>query len=1163
MKKVFRNIFNLFFVGLMLFSVAIFGFEKKSENIENNGLYESASAYTHESDGAYVDNLVSSQESIESQYNLADYYPMINENQKTSDFCWIYASYKSLESAFMVQKNEYYNFSELALAYSYYADRVSTNAGAGFNVGGNFETFSECYQKYGIALESDVSNSVYSDINSSTYRDFSYILASNSTELNSYFKPYLLGLNSSFTGLATQTKIGVLKRFIKRYGAVFAGIQGGNVGCFYSADIENNEVTNKAGVYKFYGYNRSAYKDLGSYKALPADHAITIIGWNDDIVFGAEKGAFLVMNSWGFEEKSVQLFYVPYSYTTILGYSRGFICTEGVQEKISIDSASESTFTDDFMKESKEIKNFFSYDDEIWVNYKVGLSSFDSLEVKITSGNKNFNGRFEITSDNSAKTIKVKLKKSVEFYGGYYTISFYNNESLVGKRGIFVYSGTEINYFKGRTESELDDYLLDNAFLSADNVVTVNVASTRTLGGVAVYLFEFSRTPINNYIFIDSSNKKNRDGSFQAKPMNMRVSDIKIVSSTNSAIETAYTEDELKENFFDIYSSSEDGNLFRYQFGQPAGIKLSEFDDCLIQFTFSIDSIVYENCTRDFVVNMFVSERYNADSSDLYNVFYELDGGENHNSNPSKYPIYNPRFDGDTNVDQTMTEVELFKPTKVGFMFINWYLDKDFTQIVTKLDKNLAGNITLYAKWESLNYNYFDLSLAITDVTDYNDISKSLSDALVYGDSIVVTFNFTPVHMGSVNRNEYTVEYYFYGTEIVGGYLSTLNTESFALNFPDLKSGNHIFTVKVKLVYGLLEVVEQHSIAVSVAKKQVVFGFSDLSKVYNGKNQEPTISMVEDFYAEDFASGKREDLVNLSCGGYAKDFGTYNFFVESLNNKNYTFDANASSSKCVFEITKREISLEWKDYDVVYDGENHYPEYNVLNIVDGDLVEFQLHIIEWVDNVQQIVNECKNASSYVARILIDTISNPNYTATPISDFEFVIKKAKIKVIMHNTTDRIQTKTNLRTVPTYTIVGNYHSIADLQLSISSEAMVATKSGDYSISCTIMNKNYEAETQRATYTLTGFYNVYYVLSNGKTYTERVEEGEKPVGVTKEQLGVSKFSKISYSDDYVVTGEDLYVEVEYKDYTFIVYVGIVAVIGGICYIVYYFKKRESRVR
>lgn len=1150
MKKVFRNIFSLFFVSLMLFSVAFFDFDKSSEGAEKNGNKRASAVYTFESSGDYVTELVNSQEAIESQYNLTDFYPMINENQKDSDFCWIYSAYKSLESAFMVQKNEYYNFSETALAYSYFNDRVSENPGAGFNVGGNFETFATCYQNYGIALESDVSNRIYSDISSSTYRDYAYILDSNSKELNSYFKPYLLGVNSAFTGLASKTKIGVIKRFVKKYGAVFAGIQGGDVGCFYSDNSAQNVTRD---VYKFYSYNRASHKDEISYQILPADHAITIVGWNDDIKFGADQGAFLVMNSWGFEEKSIQLFYVPYSYTTILGYTRGFICNDETQ-KISINDASESTFTEDFLKDSKEIKNFFAYEDEIWVEYKVGLSSFDSLEVKITSGNKNFNGRFEITADNLAKTVKVYLKSSSEFYGGYYTISFYNNEVLVGKRGIFIYSGTEINYLKGRTESanSLDDWFLDNAFASADNVVTINVASRRNSGGAAAYFFEFSRTPINNYNFIMLSDKAQNNASFQPKKMNMRVSEINIISSENPDISNDYTQEELKTLFFYNHLSNEMANLFRLQIGQPDNIDLSEFDDCLIQFIISVDSIIYENCTRDFVVNMFVSGRYNADSADLYNINYVLDGGDNNIGNPSKYPIYNPKEPGDTNVDSTMTEVTLLKPTRVGFMFVNWYLDKNYTQLVTKLDNNISGNITLYAKWESLNYNYFDLSLNITEVTNYDKVPKNPADSLVYGDSIVVTFNFVPVYMGSVNRNDYVVEYYFYGTEIVGGYLSALNTQSFELNFPDLKSGNHIFTVKVKVVYGLLEVVEEHSIAVAVAKKQVVFGFSETSKVYNGKHQEPTVSMVEDFYAEDFAGGKREDLFVLSCGGIAKDVDTYNFVVSMLNNKNYTFDAGADSSKCTLEITKKAITIEWRETERVYDGENHFPEYEVVDIVPGDTVAFQFNI-----------SECKNAGTYIVNILVDTISNNNYTASPISDCVYVIKKAKIKVVMHNTTDRIQTRSDLRNVPTFSIVGSYHSIADLQISIASEAMIATKSGTYPISCSILNENYEADVQRATYILTGYYNVYYLMSNGKTYTERVEEGEKPVGVTKEQLGVSKFSKISYSDDYVITGEDLYVEVEYKDYTFVVYTGIAAAIVGAIWVVYYFKKRESRVR
>ena len=43
--------------------------------------------------------------------------------------------------------------------------------------------------------------------NLSSYRDFAFISERSSMELTSYFKPYLLGVNNAFTGLATQTKI--------------------------------------------------------------------------------------------------------------------------------------------------------------------------------------------------------------------------------------------------------------------------------------------------------------------------------------------------------------------------------------------------------------------------------------------------------------------------------------------------------------------------------------------------------------------------------------------------------------------------------------------------------------------------------------------------------------------------------------------------------------------------------------------------------------------------------------------------------------------------------------------------------------------------------------------------------------------------------------------
>ena len=65
-----------------------------------------------------------------------------------------------------------------------------------------------------------------------------------------------------------------------------------------------------------------------------------------------------------------------------------------------------------------------------------------------------------------------------------------------------------------------------------------------------------------------------------------------------------------------------------------------------------------------------------------YDIYYELDGGENHKDNPKKF-----------NVTQ---HIELLAPTKTGYIFMGWYL-KGVN--VTTLD-GITDNVTLFAKWE-------------------------------------------------------------------------------------------------------------------------------------------------------------------------------------------------------------------------------------------------------------------------------------------------------------------------------------------------------------------------------------------------------------------------------------------------------------------------------
>ena len=74
----------------------------------------------------------------------------------------------------------------------------------------------------------------------------------------------------------------------------------------------------------------------------------------------------------------------------------------------------------------------------------------------------------------------------------------------------------------------------------------------------------------------------------------------------------------------------------------------------------------------------------------LYNISYELDGGENHPENPVKY-----------GKSDTYT---LLSPTKENHTFSGWYSDAKLTKKVTKIVKGSTGDKTFYAKWTPNKY---------------------------------------------------------------------------------------------------------------------------------------------------------------------------------------------------------------------------------------------------------------------------------------------------------------------------------------------------------------------------------------------------------------------------------------------------------------------------
>lgn len=70
-----------------------------------------------------------------------------------------------------------------------------------------------------------------------------------------------------------------------------------------------------------------------------------------------------------------------------------------------------------------------------------------------------------------------------------------------------------------------------------------------------------------------------------------------------------------------------------------------------------------------------------------YKITYKLNGGKNAKKNPTAYTY------------KTST-IKLKNPTRKGYVFKGWYLDKKFKKKVTVINKGSSGSRTLYAKWK-------------------------------------------------------------------------------------------------------------------------------------------------------------------------------------------------------------------------------------------------------------------------------------------------------------------------------------------------------------------------------------------------------------------------------------------------------------------------------
>ena len=75
-----------------------------------------------------------------------------------------------------------------------------------------------------------------------------------------------------------------------------------------------------------------------------------------------------------------------------------------------------------------------------------------------------------------------------------------------------------------------------------------------------------------------------------------------------------------------------------------------------------------------------------------YTINYKLNGGLNNEANPLTFTLESPT-------------ITLLEPTKFGYNFKGWFTDEEYKNQITKIEKGTTTSLTLYAKWECINYD--------------------------------------------------------------------------------------------------------------------------------------------------------------------------------------------------------------------------------------------------------------------------------------------------------------------------------------------------------------------------------------------------------------------------------------------------------------------------
>lgn len=308
---------------------------------------------------------------------------------------------------------------------------------------------------------------------------------------------------------------------------------------------------------------------------------------------------------------------------------------------------------------------------------------------------------------------------------------------------------------------------------------------------------------------------------------------------------------------------------------------------------------------------------------DEYTITYHLNGGINHPSNRSTYNYFD-------------LDVMLYEPVKEGFKFLGWYLNSDYSgNKVIKIDMNLLGNITLYARWAAFDEEEYQVHIYLEDldgsfklekIENYSGYAGSYVEAVVrsfagftFDPSVSTTSGYisetTLILTLYYLRNTYTVN--IVNENVTGG---VVNVGTYTLKFEEelvltaTTNLGYIFTgwfinndlISSELEY-LYKVPSQDVVVIAKIEKRIY----NINYVINvdAPNANPTTYTIDDLPLT---------ITNLTKVGYIFS----GWYLDS-----------SLQGEAINLITVELIG------DITLYGKFEINEYNVKLIIDGSIVD--------------------------------------------------------------------------------------------------------------------------------------------------------------------------------------------------------------------------------